>query len=183
MSRFFTTITLSLAIIAGIFSLTVSPISANAQSITGNVIAAKAGTTINYRDQNCKIIKTLNATNALFVQPGEAKITCTINGTKYNMIKVSGLTPRQTGYVAENLVTTIGNVADGGNSTKVNSVSGLNIRDSNCKKLGVISNNTSVSIPNTDNFGGVCVINGKIFHMMPITYKGSTAFVASLFLK
>jgi hypothetical protein len=185
MSHFFSRLTLTIAAVALSLSVFSGSLSTHAEiHPNGNILSAKTGTTVNLRDENCKKVDTISSTQALFIVTSGNPLTCTVNNIKYTMVPVARTAPSSTYYVADDFITSIGNlVVNNSSNLTVTSTTGLNVRDENCNKLGVVKYNTQLKVQNTDNVSKVCVINGTSYHMMPIEYNGKSAFVASWYVK
>lgn len=142
---------------------------------------AKSG--VNFRDQNCNIIETLGYGTLVLKHDTRANITCSVNGKNYTMSAVNY--DYQNGYIATSYLTALEQnnpKFDTGLAT-VNASIGLNIRDSNCKKIGALPNKTQVQVVGTDIAATtVCQVDGKNYLMTPVLINGKTAYMANKYL-
>ncbi len=180
MSRIFTTLTLSLALVAGLFSL--SPISAHAGGFGENMVVqvnSTARSGLNVRDQNCKVVGKLKFEEVVtIVRDGQN--TCTVNGVVHFMKSID-----QGSYISSNFISYIGNVFTENSGTIQSPV---NFRTANCTRISTLTTGTSVAfeptrVGNKITPSKTCVIAGSTYAMIRVTANSKDGYVASRFIR
>lgn len=141
------------------------------------------------RDQNCKKTYLLPKNSFVYSLKGsEAPIVCNVDGVNYtlNYAYVVG----NKGYTAIGYTYT-DVMVDGGADLDVylnssdpifsfaKTTLATNVRDINCKKIGLINPNETVSIYKYSDDKTLCSINGEVYRMVNIEYKGKSAYVST----
>jgi hypothetical protein len=181
MTKLFSFLTLSLAIAS--FAFTSTP--AHAQPGTsGYIVNATSG--LNVRDQNCNKITTVGFktyVNESFVAGKPSTITCKINGVNTTFLSLAYKSmSSDTGYLAKDYLSPVIGALSNAGTAKVTSTSGLNLRDQNCKKLGAMPYNATVTIPASDAMVN-CQVGGQYYLLQAVVYNGKSYYAASQFLK
>lgn len=138
---------------------------------------SKVNTTkgLNVRDENCKRIGTIPFGALVQVFDNSQTFTCTINQKTYSMDYTT------MGYaVATEFLTPIYSTFS---SLKVDSNSGLNIRDINCKRITTLAANTEISIVSQAQLNSLtCSVNGSTYAMNQVFDGTNTGYVATAFV-
>ena len=171
MSKLFKLTTLSILSLIAIFGLFNN---VSTEASTQYTVNAKSG--LNFRNQNCKIIKTLRYGTK--VNGTSGSITCKVNGINYKMINTAD------GYAAEKFLSAVTKPTPSPNGTyTVNAPSGLNLRDRNCGRVTTVRNGIKLGRVNNDDIFD-CTISGKVYTMYPVIYNGKDYHhAAKVFLK
>lgn len=181
MTKLFSFLTLCLAIAS--FAFTSTPAQA-APGTGGFIVNATSG--LNVRDRNCNKITAIGFKSTVYTNTDPtmpSTITCTINSTNVILKLVAYNSPStNVGYVAQDYLSQIIGAFTNSSNTTVTSASGLNLRDRNCKKLGAMPYNATVTIPASDDFI-TCQVGGQYYLLQPVIYNGQSYFAASQFLK
>jgi hypothetical protein len=167
MSKLFKLTTLSILSLIAIFGLFNN---VSTEASTQYTVTAKSG--LNFRNQNCKIIKTLRYGTK--VNGISGTITCKVNGINYKMINTAD------GYAAQNFLSAVTKPTP--TTYTVNATGGLNLRDIGCNKLTTVANGTKLGKKDYPKPAD-CIISGKAYTLVPVSYNGKTYFAAKVFLK
>jgi len=166
-----------------LFSLT--NINTNAATIEkGYVVTASRG--LNVRDSSCNKIATIPLNTKVYtaIEVSKTSINCKINGKNINLIAVNYKPMSDDfGYMSTQFLQTIKRNPDvRAGIVVVNSGSGLNLRDKNCKRVTTVPNKSKLTIAASDNLL-VCKSRGEYFDLVPVIFNGKELFAASFYLK
>ncbi len=152
------------------------------------VVNVKQG--LNYRDRNCNVIKTLPMDTVVSTASGWEQINCNIKGQNLTLTKADETFGEGVGGFIYLKATSIirGNGPAAGEpglqGPRVVATSGLNVRDSNCKKTTAVPNNFKFE-DHSAGFGGsmhLCKVRGEYYNMTPVILNGKVYQVASAFV-
>jgi hypothetical protein len=181
MSKILSILFLTFSVVTTAF---ISPVQTEAQNYTSGVVIVTAKAGLNVRDANCNRLDTIPFGTTLLTDPAGAFINCTINGVKHTLTYIYGPQGVTQGYVSTSFIKAVyanPNI-DSQVTTRVTATAGLNVRDENCKKIGLMAFNQVVQVRPSDDFI-TCEVGGSFYQLVPIYHNGKHAYAASTFME